>query len=84
MEDGVKGDKHLRMVTVCVLHQACDVGHRIGGFGPGAKSRPANVNGIRTMINGFDTELGIFSRGQQFKVFTGFNHGVFAGLPSRQ
>jgi hypothetical protein len=60
------------MVTVRVLDQARDVGHRVGRFRPGAKSRPAYVNGIRTMINGFDTELGIFCRGQQFKVFTGF------------
>jgi predicted Zn-dependent protease len=63
------------MVTVRVLHQARDVAHRVGRFRSGTKSRPAYVNGIRTMINGFDTELGIFCRGQQFKVFTGFLHG---------
>jgi hypothetical protein len=50
-----------------MVGQPPDVGDGVAGAGPGAESRAADIDGIRTVVDGGDAEIGVFSRGEEFE-----------------
>ena len=61
-----------------VSHQSLDVGHRIVGTGTGAKRRTANVDGIGTVVHGFNADVGVARRRQKFKLMGQHNASFLA------
>jgi hypothetical protein len=51
-----------------MFDQPTDIGHRVVRTAARAKRRPADIDRVRTVINRFDTDVGITRRGQEFKL----------------
>jgi len=62
-QDGVHGHKNAAVEAVRVRHQPGNVGHRVVGAGARAKRRPANVDGVGPVVDGFHANGGIACRG---------------------
>ena len=45
-----------------------DVGHRVAGVGAGAEVRAADVDGVGTMVDRLDADVGVARRGEQFQL----------------
>ena len=62
MKNGVQGHKHLRPETVSERYQLGNVAQAVAGVMPGTEARAANVDGIRTVKNGFTGNGGVAGR----------------------
>jgi hypothetical protein len=51
-----------------MLHQFGNVGHAVVGRGAGAKRGAANVDGVCAMVDGFDANVQIAGRGEEFEL----------------
>ena len=49
-----------------ITRQALYVGHRHTGSGTSAKERSTDIDGVRSMIDGFDAHFRIACRGKEF------------------
>jgi hypothetical protein len=75
-QDGVERGEHLGVVAVGVLCQAGNVLHRIAGVGARPERRPTDVDGIGTVVDGLDADVGGLGGCEQFKgVAGGEEHG---------
>jgi hypothetical protein len=74
-QDGVQRDKDAALEPVRVFDQPGDVLHAVVGAGAGAEGRPADVDGVGTVVDGFDADLGVARGGQQFKLVRQERHG---------
>ena len=80
-QDGVLRDEDACMVAVCVLHQARNVLHAVGGVHARAKGRAADVDGIGAMVDGFDADIGVTGGAEQFELVR--EHGKSARQQGR-
>ena len=65
-QDGVERDTDARVITMRMAHQAGDLGHRIGRLVARAKAGAADVDGVSTVVDGLDANVGIAGGGKQF------------------
>ncbi|MPN57212.1 hypothetical protein SDC9_204906 [bioreactor metagenome] len=48
--------------------QPGDVGHAVAGIRAGTEGGTADVHRVRPVVDGFDAEIGVLGRGEQFEV----------------
>jgi hypothetical protein len=75
-QDGIQGDENLGVVAVGKGTQAGDFGDVVAGAVAGPEGRAANIDGIGAMLDGFDAEIGILGRGEEFEGVIGAGHGA--------
>ena len=68
MQNGVKGDKHLRAEAMGERHQVCDVLETVAGVVAGTETGAADIDCICAVQNGFAGDGGIAGGTEQFKV----------------
>ncbi len=67
VQQGVEGDKDLGAETVGVARQRLDILDGVARRTAGAKGRPPHVDGIGTMVDGFDAVGEVLGRSQQLQ-----------------
>ena len=67
VQQGVEGDKDLGAETVGVTCQRLDILDGVACRTAGAKGRAAHVDGIGTMVDGFDAVGEVLGRSQQLQ-----------------
>jgi hypothetical protein len=73
-QDGVEGDKHFGIEAMGVAAEAFDIGQRIASIGTGTKGRATDINGVGTMVDGFNAEIGVLGRRKEFERVVGAGH----------
>ena len=76
VQDGVQRDEDLGAVAMGEIAQASDFGDIVAGAVAGAEGRPADIDGIGAVLDGFDAEIGILGRGEEFEGVVGAGHGA--------
>jgi CHASE1-domain containing sensor protein len=72
-QDRVDGDEDARAEAVRVARQTLDVGHRVAGLVARTEIRPADVDGIGTVVDRLDADVGVTGGSEQFEF--GARHG---------
>jgi hypothetical protein len=67
VQDGVVGDEDARTHAVGVEHQALDLGQAVASLVARAEGRAADVDGIGTVVDGLDADVGITGGSEQFE-----------------
>ena len=75
LEDRVQRNQYARVVAMGESRQSLDIADRVAGVGARAKGRATDVDRVGTVDDGFDAEIGVFRRGEQFEGVSVENHG---------
>jgi hypothetical protein len=65
------GDEDARTKPVGVAAQPFDIGHAVAGLVARTKTGAADVDGVGTVVDGLDADVGVSRWGQQFKFWAG-------------
>lgn len=67
MQDGIERDKDLGAIAVGKIAQAFDIGDIVAGAVACTKSRAADIDSIGAVLDGFNAEIGVLGRREEFE-----------------
>ena len=65
-QDGIERDEDPGPVAVGEVTEPFDFGDIVASTVTGAESRAADVDGVSAVLDGFDAEIGVLGRGEEF------------------
>ena len=75
VQDGIECNEDLGPETVGEVTQAPDLGDIVAGAVAGAEGGAADIDGIGAVLDGFDAEIGVLGRGEEFEGVLDSRHG---------
>src|SRR5690606_20990629 len=67
-QDGVERDEDAAAKAMSVLDEPLQIADVVARRGSRAKGRAADIDGVSTMVDGFNADIGITRRGQEFEL----------------
>ena len=83
-QDGVERDENLCPEAMCKIAQASDFGDIVASAIAGAESRATDIDGVGPVLDGFDAEIGVFGRREEFERVLNSSHGALVRETGRE